>query len=372
MTLWTSIEAALRKRRGVKRSIIFGVSALVIAGGWSLASTKPATRNLTAGPIQVTARPITVFDQQNPGRQRFGRLQFRGGLELTSPATAFGGWSALALATDGRRLLSISDTGVWLTGELTYEAGRPSGIAHARLGALLDPTGHPWKRGKDRDSEGVAIVSGTVSKGEALISFEQNHRIGRFPVSEQGVGAPTGFLTLPPEVSRLRLNTGLEAVCKMQAGRDAGAVVTLAERFPSTDGNHVGWVQQGSGWRTLSIRNIGEFDLTDCNGLPDGSLLVLERRFHWLDVFDGVRMRLRRFSSAELASGQPMEGEILIEAHHTQEIDNMEGLATHLGPNGETIITMISDDNFNHLMQRTILLQFALMPRSVVESAPAQ
>jgi hypothetical protein len=67
-----------------------------------------------------------------------------------------------------------------------------------------------------------------------------------------------------------------------------------------------------------------------------------------------------------------MEGEILIEAHHGQEIDNMEGLATHSGPNGETIITMISDDNFNHLMQRTILLQFALMPRSVVESAPAR
>src|SRR6476469_5604675 len=125
MTVWTSIAAALRKRRGVKRSIIFGVSALVIAGGWSLASTKPTTRNLTAGPIEVAARPITVFDQQNPGRQRFGRLQFRGGLELTSPATAFGGWSALALDSDGRRLLSISDTGVWLTGELTYDAGRP-------------------------------------------------------------------------------------------------------------------------------------------------------------------------------------------------------------------------------------------------------
>jgi hypothetical protein len=41
------------------------------------------------------------------------------------------------------------------------------------------------------------------------------------------------------------------------------------------------------------------------------------------------------------------------------EIDNMEGLALHTGPRGETIITMISDDNFNHVMQRTVLLQFA-------------
>ncbi len=38
----------------------------------------------------------------------------------------------------------------------------------------------------------------------------------------------------------------------------------------------------------------------------------------------------------------------------TKEIDNMEGLAVREQPSGEVLITMISDDNFNHLMQRTI------------------
>jgi hypothetical protein len=37
----------------------------------------------------------------------------------------------------------------------------------------------------------------------------------------------------------------------------------------------------------------------------------------------------------------------------------MEGIAAHRGASGETIITLISDDNFSAL-QRTLLLQFAL------------
>ena len=39
----------------------------------------------------------------------------------------------------------------------------------------------------------------------------------------------------------------------------------------------------------------------------------------------------------------------------------MEGLAVHRGPAGETILTLISDDNFNRLAQRTVFLQFTLM-----------
>jgi hypothetical protein len=43
-----------------------------------------------------------------------------------------------------------------------------------------------------------------------------------------------------------------------------------------------------------------------------------------------------------------------------QEIDNMEGLGLHTNAAGETIVTLVSDDNFNPLFQRTVLLQFAL------------
>jgi len=37
----------------------------------------------------------------------------------------------------------------------------------------------------------------------------------------------------------------------------------------------------------------------------------------------------------------------------------MEGVAARRGPDGETLVYLISDDNF-HILQRTLLLMFAL------------
>ena len=109
--------------------------------------------------------------------------------------------------------------------------------------------------------------------------------------------------------------------------------------------------------RPLSIKSRDEYAVTDAASLPDGSLLLLERRFR---VLDGVRMRIRRVLADQIKPGAVLDGEVLIEADLSQQIDNMEGLGVHQGANGETVLTILSDDNFNTLLQRTILLQFTL------------
>ena len=38
----------------------------------------------------------------------------------------------------------------------------------------------------------------------------------------------------------------------------------------------------------------------------------------------------------------------------------MEGIDAHVTPHGETMLTMVSDDNFS-MIQRTLLLQFTLL-----------
>jgi hypothetical protein len=38
----------------------------------------------------------------------------------------------------------------------------------------------------------------------------------------------------------------------------------------------------------------------------------------------------------------------------------MEGLSATRLDDGQVVITMISDDNFNHILQRTVILQFAV------------
>ena len=49
----------------------------------------------------------------------------------------------------------------------------------------------------------------------------------------------------------------------------------------------------------------------------------------------------------------------------------MEGIAVHRGRGGETIITLMSDDNFNSLLQRNLLLQFTLLGNKAEMTRPA-
>ncbi len=90
--------------------------------------------------------------------------------------------------------------------------------------------------------------------------------------------------------------------------------------------------------------------------LPGGDLLVLERKFSWTG---GLAIRLRRIALTGIKPGALVDGAVLFEADLGQEIDNMEGLSVHRSAAGETVLTLISDDNFS-LLQRTLLLQFVL------------
>ena len=74
----------------------------------------------------------------------------------------------------------------------------------------------------------------------------------------------------------------------------------------------------------------------------------------------GVAMRIRRVPLSALQPGALVDGKIMIEADMGYQVDNMEGIAVHRNAAGETIITLVSDDNFS-VIQRNLLLQFALV-----------
>src|SRR6201999_78724 len=98
-------------------------------------------------------------------------------------------------------------------------------------------------------------------------------------------------------------------------------------------------------------------DISDAVLLPSGDLLVLERKFSWLA---GVGIRIRRIALKSLAPGAIVDGPSIFNADLGQEIDNMEGIDARVTADGDTVLTMVSDDNFS-LLQRTLLLQFTLM-----------
>jgi hypothetical protein len=205
-------------------------SALIIGTGAPSAHAygKQSTAGLADGAITVDAAPITHFEKAAPERTQFGKLAWRGGLILPSPSAHFGGWSGLTAGKDGRRFVAVSDTGVWLTGQLTYDGNELAGVSDARLGALRGLDGQPLAGRDAIDAEGVALLSGTLASGELLISFERDHRIMRYPVTADGVGVPAESLPLPRLPRKLEPNRSLEAVCVLQSGPAKGST----RRFP--------------------------------------------------------------------------------------------------------------------------------------------
>jgi hypothetical protein len=308
--------------------------------------------------VEIEARPIAHFQRARPDAKRFGALEFRGGLVLTSRSRHFGGWSGLAMAPDGKSLLAISDIGVWMTADLAYDGTRPAKLVHAELGPLRGTGGRPLRNKREQDAEALALVDGTLARGTVLIGFERVHRIGRFEIRDRKVRAPAGYLRLPAEAFRMQPNQGIEALAVLQGGPHKGSVVAFAERFTRGSGYHTGWMWVKGEPRAIHLKDIDRFNITDAAGLPDGSLLVLERYFRWTE---GVKMRIRHLAAAEIVPGARLTGRTLIEADSAFEIDNMEGMAVHRGPRGETVVTLVSDDNFNSLLQRTVLLQFTLV-----------
>jgi hypothetical protein len=342
--------------------LAFGIG-LAAAGSFALAQGKPDTVDLKVQSIEGSARPIQSFEKDGgkdgAPRARYGKLEWRGGIVLTSPSSSFGGWSGLALDASGSNLLAISDAGTWMTAEIVRNAkGRASGLTQARIGPLKARGSKPLVRERDRDSEALALVEGTPAAGTVLISFEKNNRIGRFALADGELGPPLDYLKMPPEFRRSSTD-GIEAVTVLRAGPLKGAVVAFAEHRLRGRPNHTGWIWIGAEPMPFSVTDMGEFQITDAAALADGGLLILERSFTWSE---GVKMRLRRLEPAAVTPGAVATGEVLIQADMAYEIDNMEGLAVREGPDGETLITMISDDNFNSFLQRTVLLEFALAP----------
>ena len=92
-------------------------------------------------------------------------------------------------------------------------------------------------------------------------------------------------------------------------------------------------------------------------------------RFRWLE---GLKVRLRLLEPDGIKPDGTARDEILLEANNANaEIDNLEALALSTGEDGETVITLMSDDNFNRFLQRTLLLQFTLKDEPAEATAEA-
>lgn len=292
------------------------------------------------------------------GQQTFGEFEFAGGLVLTSPNRKFGGLSGIDFRVDGKSFLAISDTGYWFSGTAERENGRLVGISDAHWAPMLNAKGQPLGNKNRSDAEGLRL---TILHGRpaAYVSFEQANELRLYRArsdrfSDLAMARPE-TIKFPRAGRKLVGNRGLETVALAPAGGPLkGAPVLVAERSLDPAGNHRAWIVRGPLAGAFSVVRSGDYDVTDGAFLPNGDLLILERR---VIVPYGVGMRLRRLAGDAIRPGAVVDGPVVLEADMLSQIDNMEGLAVSTDPDGRTRVTLVSDDNLS-VLQRTLMLEF--------------
>ncbi|WFU73084.1 esterase-like activity of phytase family protein [Bradyrhizobium sp. CB2312] len=305
--------------------------------------------------IEVNARQIPSFEPRDRSRVRFGSLEYRSGLVLTSPHRGFGGLSALRfLNTKGDRFLALSDQGTWFTGSIRYSSGKMVALDNVEAGPMLNSEGRPITEKRYwYDTESLAR-DGNIF----YVGLERVNQIMRFDFAKGGTQARGDVVPTPAAIRKLPSNKGLEALVFAPKGQPlAGTLIAFSERGLDADGNLVAFLIGGPTPGQFSVRRTDKFDISDAVLLPSGELLILERKFSW---FTGVNIRIRAIPLKSIAPGAVVDGPALFAADLGHEIDNMEGIDAHVTPEGETVLTLVSDDNFS-LLQRTLLLQFTLV-----------
>jgi hypothetical protein len=339
------------RRRWIAAGTLFA-AFLVVVGSFGLAQALRYSR--APAHIAIQATPIEAFDTRDTSKTRFGQLEFRGGLALTATDQAFGGISALAMEPDGAHFLSVTDQGSWLRGRIVYRGGRPESIADAEMAPMLGADGKPLAARHWYDTESLA----QGNDGKFYVGIERVEKIVRFDYPRDGLRARGQPIAVPPDFKTFTSNKSLECLAAPPKGAPlGGALIAVTEHSLDDAGNHRSFAIKDGQFTRFSVKRSNDFDVSDCTILPPADLLLLERRYSPLL---GVAMRIRRLHLADIKDGALLDGAPLIEADLGFQIDNMEGIAVHRNAQGETIITLASDDNFSAL-QRNLLLQFMLV-----------
>lgn len=324
----------LNRRSG---TVLFALAALALLatptrvrdGG---AEHLPPARSL------LSAEPLR-FHAERSREHRAGDLEFLGGWALSSDDPRFGGISAIHVS--GGVATAISDAGVLLRLALPGTAGFGS-VAAADL-----PQGPmPNRRKSDRDAEAM-VVHG----GQAWIVWEWRRQVWRYDAASWRARAAAR----PAAMRRLGRSSGAEALVRLADGRFLMLSETMVPGGLSRALLFAGDPALSAA-AELGYRPPPGFRATDAALLPDGRVLVLNRRFN---LWEGLGAALVVVDPAAVRPGAVLAGREIARLEWPLALDNMEALSvTREG--GRTILWMASDDNFNPL-QRTVLMRFALV-----------
>ncbi|TMJ11797.1 MAG: esterase-like activity of phytase family protein, partial [Alphaproteobacteria bacterium] len=270
----------------------------------------------------VSFEPVPL-DRANPKRADVGALHFLGGWNIESNDPRVGGISAMHV--EGGEVTALSDAGTIVRFPV------PGGAREARAEVTRLTEGPGRSSSKtDRDTESL-----TVMGPFAWVGFEQLNAVWRY---NRGKWTTSAGAT-PKGMAKWESNSGAEAMVRLPDGRflifsegedgERESPLLLFEGDPAVPGTRA---------VALRYRPPRGYRITDAALLPDGRLLLLNRRWR---VLEGGSAKL-----VVASLGPVVEGREIADFHNPLSVDNMEALSvTHEG--AETTVWIASDDNFN-------------------------
>ncbi|WP_372353175.1 esterase-like activity of phytase family protein [Pararhizobium sp. YC-54] len=314
----------------------------------SVAATLPVSEI-----VPVKSRQIDNF-KIGSDQKLFGKLEFIGGIEMSSSNALLGAISSIRFRPDRKSFLAVMDTGHWVEGKIKRDQkGRLAGASDLTVTSMIDANGRSEQVKERMDCEGVALRDGAV-----LASYEGLHRVDSYPDPGFARSGPVATLPLLIPEQSLGGNRGLETIAvSPKDGPLAGGTAVVAERSFDTAGHLLAAVLDGPRKGVFSVVRKGPFAVTDGAFLPNGDLLILERRFSFAE---GLGMQIRRIRGGDIKPGAVVDGEILLNADMGYQIDNMEGLDVIVEPGGDIRIIIVSDDNHS-ILERNLMLEFRLV-----------
>jgi len=264
------------------------------------------------------------------------QLEQVGFLNIDRNEKDYGGFSGLVISNEGTEALVVTDKSFFFVLELRRDENDGlTGYSVIRKGRILSSKGEHLN-GRNTDSESIVIDE----NNNYYISFESNHRI----MMHAEVGGKGVFMPKHPMFRKLSVNKGIEALAIDADNR----LIAIPEKPPLGISDIPIFRLQNDKWEIIKYVKINDnFLVTDAEILPQGLLLVLERKFSWTQ---GFKTRFRLISLDKFDNTEP----ITVFTSTANQFDNLEGVTLWRDKKGEMRILTVSDDNFHPLQQSEI------------------
>ena len=264
------------------------------------------------------------------------KLEQVGFLNIDANEKDYGGFSGLVVHNQGSQALVVTDKSFFFVLELLRnEDENLIGYSVIKRGRILSSKGE-YLTGRNTDSESIVMDA----NNNYYISFESNHRI----MMHAEVGGKGVFMPKHPMFKKLSVNKGIEALAIDNNNR----LIAIPEKPPLGISDVPIFRLQNNKWKIIRyVKMKDNFLVTDAEILPQGLLLILERRFSWTQ---GFKTRFRLISLDKFDNKEP----ITVFTSTANQFDNLEGVTLWRDKKGEMRVLTVSDDNFHPLQQSEI------------------